>query len=197
MATPDTRNSVVIVKSFTYRGSSKRWANRYHFEGDLPASDTAWETFVDNITAAEKAIIQVANHIVEAIGYDASTASSTNPHGISVYTKTYSLPGTFVDTSGDEQCPGDCAGFVRFSTPARSVRNHPVYLSNWYHNAWRDSGDPDLLATDWKAALNTYANDWITGFSDGTENHVRCGPRGAVATSVQVDQWVRHRDFPK
>lgn len=196
MPTPDTRHSVVITKSFTYRGGTRQWGNRYHFEGDLPANDAAMETFVDNITASEKSIIEVANHIVEAVVYDSSTATSTNPHGVAVYSKTYTLPGTFTETGSGEQAPGDCAAFLRYSTPARSSKNHPVYLSNWYHDAWRDSSDRDLLAADWRDAILAYGNDWITGFSDGTETHERCGPRGAVATSCEVDQWVRHRDFP-
>lgn len=196
MPTADTRNSVVIKKSITYRGATRLYSNRYHFEGDLPTSDAHWETFVDAITASEKTVLPTGAHIVEAIGYDASTATSTNPHGDAVFTKTYSLAGTFVPSGDQVLAPGDCTAFVRYSTPARSTRNHPVYLSNYYHQVYiADAGADDLEAGQ-RTAFEDYADDWISGFSDGVENHERCGPRGAVAISRRVDPFIRHRDFP-
>jgi hypothetical protein len=196
MATADTKHSIVIIKTFTYRGSDRDFSNRYHFEGDLPADHTAWATLADNIVAAEKACYEASVTIKEAIGYDAGTASSTNPHGDSVFNKSYTQAGTATFSGDAGPAPGDCAIYVRYSTPARSEKNHPVYLGNYYHGVRiPDTGGDEVLASQ-KTAFETYATSWITGFSDGSVTRERCGPRGAVATSRQVSNYIRHRDFP-
>jgi hypothetical protein len=48
-----------------------------------------------------------------------------------------------------------------------------------------------------KTALTTYATAWVSGFSDGTNLMVRCGPQGQLATGVLVATYITHRDFPR
>lgn len=185
-ATPSVR----VVKHFPYRSGTKVWSNRYHFAGGTPADASHWYTLFDAITAAEKAVHASSVVIESAYGYAAGS-------DVPVASKTYSLAGT-AGYTGNAPCPGDCAVVLRWSTAARSTKNHPVYLFNYFHQANYTSGsssDPVLPAQITK--LGTFAAAWITGFSDGTNTYVRAGPNGAVATGSFVDPYISHRDFPR
>ncbi len=196
MPTADTKHSLVIVKQFDYRGATRTFSNRYHFEGALPADHAAWEVLADNVTASEKAIYDAEVTIIEAMGYDAGSASSTNPHGDAVFTKSYSITGTGAFGSGAIPAPGDCAALLRFSTTARSSKNHPVYLFNYFHGVQIPVAGGDDVASGQKTAIETYGDHWVSGFTDGTGARERCGPRGAVAVSMLCKPEVTHRDFP-
>jgi hypothetical protein len=78
------------------------------------------------------------------------------------------------------------------------VRNHPIYLFNYYHGikAYAAS-DIDTLTPQQITLFNAYADDWLAGFSDGTNTYVRAGPNGATATARLVEPDLTHRDFPR
>jgi hypothetical protein len=62
----------------------------------------------------------------------------------------------------------------------------------------RDTGgDADDLNSAQKTALEEYADDWLAGFSDGTNTLVRAGPHGVTATARTVKPEITHRDFPR
>lgn len=186
-----TSASIKITKHMNYRDSARDWSNRYHFTGGVPADSTKWTTFADAITAAEKLIYQnvVGFSITRADGYDAGS-------DVPVFTKAYAIAG-FAAFTNWQWTPGDVAALIRYSTATRTSKNHPLYLFNYVHNAGSTTtGQADLLNSPQKTAMQTYATAWVTGFSDGAVNHVRCGPNGDVATGSLVNSYLHHRDFP-
>jgi hypothetical protein len=181
--------SIKVLKTFTYRGVVRTWSNRYHFNGGTPADGAHWTTFSDAIVTAEKAALPTTVTIVGTVGYAAGS-------DVPVFTKTYTTAGT-LGIGSNQINPGDCAVMVRYSTAARTPKNHPVYLYNWYHPALSVPANQDTVAAVQTTALGTYAGDWLSGFSDGTNTYTRAGPNGASATGQLVSSVTRHRDFPR
>ncbi len=181
--------SIKVLKSSAYRGGTRTWSNRYHFNGGTPADGTHWTTLSDAIVTAEKAIHSPGTTIVGTTGYGAGSE-------VPIFSKVYSTAGTW-SVGTNVPAPGDCAALVRYTTPARSSKNHPVYLFNYYHRAYVGSGGGDTLATTQGTAIGTYANAWISGFSDGSITVVRAGPNGVTAGGASVQTYVTHRDFPR
>lgn len=185
--------SVKVVKSYYYRGVAKSFSNRYHFNGGTPADAAHWHTLMDNIVTAEKAIYDAAVTITECIGYAAGSE-------IPVASKTYTTAGTYAGST--IRAPGDSAALIRYATAARSSKNHPIYLFNYYHDVWAtsasaSSGGVDQVLAAQVTLYNTYAAAWIAGFSDGTITVVRAGPNGATATGYLTEPNITHRDFRK
>lgn len=145
------------------------------------------------MVAAEANALSSRTEILEAIYY---VAGSDLPVG----SKSYTTAGALGISGGTSFAPPDCAAVVRYATTARTSKNHPIYLFNYYHTPIQVSvsGSNDgALASGMVSALQTYATAWITGFSDGTNTYVRAGPNGATATSRSVLPYISHRDFPR
>jgi hypothetical protein len=187
--------SIRVVKQFTYRGVLRNFSNRYHFTNGAPSDSAHWTTLSDAIVTAEKAmnaaLASGGAKIIASVGYDAGSE-------IPVFNKTYATDGTMA-TGGITAAPGDVAGLIRYSTSVRSSKNHPVYLFNYYHAVFAvvSGAASDTWYSTQKTAAGVYAAAWIAGFSDGTTNHIRCGPNGAVATGHLEEPYLTHRDLPR
>lgn len=183
--------SVKVLKSFNFKGGNRVWSNRYHFNGGTPADATHWHTLMDAVVAAEHPCLSEAVTIIECVGYAAGS-------DVPVASKTYSTAGTVTGATGSAQAPGEVVGLVRYATNARTTKNHPIYLFNYYHGVFfhNGAGTQDNLDANVKTAFATYAGDWISGFSDGSITAVRASPNGAAATGAIVEEYVTHRDFP-
>lgn len=183
--------SLKIEKTIEFKGGVRLWSNRYHFNGGTPADAAHWHTLMDAVTDAEKACYASSVTIVNALGYAAGS-------DVPVAEKAYAISGTTGPTAGSWQQAGEVCALVRYSTAARTTKNHPIYLFNYYHGCFvLDSlSDADHLDTAHRTAFGTYGAAWIAGFTDGVITAVRASPNGAAATGVDVEEMVTHRDFP-
>jgi len=181
-----------VLKTITFKGGTRTYSNRYHFNGGTPADATHWHTLMDNVVTAEKAIHIPSVTITECIGYAAGS-------DVPVATKLYTTAGTLTGAATSQLMPGEVVALVRYGTAARTTKNHPIYLFNYYHSVYNvdtNASTVDKLDPNQKSAMGTYATAWISGFSDGTITAVRSSPNGAAATGSVVEEFLTHRDFP-
>lgn len=179
----------------TYRGVVRPFSNRYYFSGGTPSDAGHWTTFSDAVVTAESAQYFAGGSggatIIATFGYVAGSE-------IPVFSKTYSTAGTMA-LSGQVP-PGDCAGVVRYSTAARSSKNHPIYLFSYYHTFSVTGAYPNIdnLSAASSSQAGTYATHWdSTGFSDGANTYKRSSPSGHDATGHIVLPQITHRDLPR
>jgi hypothetical protein len=187
----ETQYSIRTVKSFQFRGGTKLWSNRFHFNGGNVGDSTAWGTFFDGWVLAEKAIHGANVTIVEAHGYAPGS-------DVAVANKTYSTVGTLVVTGGN-YTPGECAVVLRMATTKLSTKNHPVFVFSYFHGALMNtaSGVADNLLASQKTAVEGFADSMKNGLSIGGRTYIRTTPSGELTTGRVVSPYIGHRDFPR
>lgn len=184
-----TQASIKVTKSFQYRGVPRTWSNRYYLNATSIDTQAHFNTLADAVVAAEKLAL-VPQVTITKVEYYAPGSD------VAVWSRTYSTAGLLTVTG--VRAPGDCAALVRFTTTQRTTKNHPLYLFNYFHGADVQAvNNQDSLTAAHVSALGTYANGWVSGFSDGVTTYKKAGPRGAVATGYTVEPFVTHRDFPR
>lgn len=188
MATP-TQASLKLTKSFTYRGGTREFSNRYFLNSAVgPPDDGHWETFAAAVLDWEAAIFASDIAYVEAAGYRGGS-------DVPVWSEGLSSAGTS-EYDDSNPYPGDCAAMLRWGTDVRTSKNHPIYLFNWYHGVYGTPAGPvDELNVTQKGNVESLAAQLVAGLSDGTTSWKRAGPFGAVALSGSCSAEVLHRDF--
>ena len=183
--------SLKVTKSFAYKGGTKLWSNRYHFNGGTPADFAHWNTLAIAVANAEKLCLRTNVTIMTITGYNAGS-------DLPIYTGTFGTAGTIALAGSEIDMTGDSAYLMKWSTSARTSKNHPVYLFSYFHGVKRDPAQgPNVVQTSHVTAFNTYCSAWVTGFSDGTNTYVRAGPNGATGAAVlrSGTVYATHRDF--
>lgn len=197
MAVIDTTlPSLTIVKTFTYRGAPEEWSNTYFMDGDLPSDDASWKTLADAVIAEEKTVIDTGQDIIRAIGHKAGESVAVWAYDYEAHSE--EVAGTFTPTAGVAQS-GDTAAWIRWSTDQKTDKGKPIYLRNYYHPAYTETGaNTDLILPLWATAAGDYGTAWITGFMDGDGvTHHRAGPRGAVGLVETVSQYATTRTLER
>lgn len=188
-------SSVRITKTMNYRGAPRTFSNRYHIGTTHPVDDSHWNALISAIAAAEAPMfLALASGGAKIILGEGIVGGSNIP----VHSSVLSLDGS-LSIAAPPVAPGDAAAIVRYTTPDRSSKNHPVYLFSYYHTVMNQgSAGADLLVVAQKTALQTYADHWISGFTDGSTVYKRSRPNvGTLATAAVVSPEITHRDLPR
>jgi hypothetical protein len=187
--TPPSQPSIKVTVSSPRKGGSVNWSNRWFFTGG--ALTLAQFNALRALLEAEyKLILPATSTIVEYTQYDPGS-------DVPVRTASVSVAGTLPLTGGNK-CPSDATSMLRFSTSQRTSKNHPIYLFKYFHACLSDSStNGDFLQSTLSSRLDSFGNDVVAGFNDGTSVRNVTGPYGAVAIGHLNDGYVNHRDFPK
>lgn len=188
-ATPSLLIKVQVLEA---DGTPKITTNRYHFSGGLPADNAHWTTFADAVVAKLALALPPLAEIVGAVGYPAGS-------NVAVFTKAYTTAGTVTLDSGNGYLPPFCCALLRWSTSARTTKNHPIYLFSYVHGVLsrNDSNEhAGYVGASQVTALQAFVDQWWNaGFSDGANTYKRAGPNGVTAIGGTCEIIVKDHDL--
>jgi hypothetical protein len=191
MATaPPAEASLRTRKQFTYRGDTRIFGTRWYFDGGAPGTGAHWDTLAAAALAHEQNCYGTDVEFVDAVGYDAGS-------DVPVHTTVYGVAGTY-DHGSEIRMPGDCAGVVRITTDARSIKNHPIYQYKFLRAIFRaDGATVDTWSTFQSAHWKSCIDNWIAGLSDGAVEHHLTDRKGLAGLTTLIEPLITHRDFPR
>ncbi len=180
--------SIKIRITTNYRGATKTWSTRMHLTGGNWQDQAHFDAIADEMKTEFQTALDSRNTIVDCIGYNPGS-------DLPVFSKSYNAAGTYSGTN--PRAPLEACILLRFTTDARSSKNHPVYLFNYIHGVQTDgTTSPDTPYSAQLSAWTTRAGNVVTGWSDGTLTRKRAGPNGAVAQSGAGETYLHMREFP-
>lgn len=185
---PDTP-SITIVKSFTYRNAPEEYANTYHFAGDTPDDEAAWESLAVAIWNEERKMLNTSVSLSAGYGYEAGNESSVWQYDFA--DDPPANPAGVIVTA--DQAPGDAAVWVRWKTPDRNSKGRPIYLRKYFHGF--GTQDPDGVGSATAAAMLVYGEKMKDGTLPG--GFTICGPQGAAAGAVGTSAFVGFRQLKR
>lgn len=178
--------------SIPRRGGTQLWSTSYHLDNDVPDL-TTFEDLIDWLEGSGTYNQTSCFYPdVELVGWD------YYPPGIDVatFTRPSSLPGTLTPGAAELQS-SDSVSLARWSTTAKTSKNHPIYLFNYLHGVrWKNTMAADTVDSDQAIAQQGFLQQLVDGITVNGHTFKRAGPQGAVAQSVVIDPYIRHRDFP-
>lgn len=189
---PDT-DSIVIAKSFNYRGSPEVWTNKYHLEGTTPADLAAARTLLRAIWDSEKVVLGSDVTLVGGSFYNAG-----NEAAAFMFDAT-NIGGTSATNAGSSSTsattPGDTSVWVRWGTAERNSKNKPIYLRKYFHGIPLQASDGDIVPSATRTALLAHGAKMYDGSLPGGMKI--CGPQGADAISHGVAQFTTTRTLKR
>jgi hypothetical protein len=181
---------LVTLKTFSYRGQTEEWSNRYHFSGTQPANSAAWIALAAAMKNLEASVLPSAVTLTGWYGYN-DGSDTANFSGLHTSSNTGAL-----STTGGFLAPGDSAMWVRWTTGEMNSKGKPVYLRKYFHPAVATTGAPDTVLAAAKTALTNFGGYLIDGTSLGGGLKV-CRPSGTVGTSAVGSTYVTTRTLKR
>lgn len=151
---------LVLIKSFVYRAEAdEEFSSGYTFAPiNTPSTDAQWESFALALRGYERPIYPSSVKWHRAYGYTSNEPQTAHAFVIDWEASADVQTGTFVPAATDVIGAGDQAALVQWRNTVKSVKGKPIYHRKYCHDPFISAGGGNAIATDYSAALQTYAN---------------------------------------